>query len=523
MRPGGVRASHRLQRDVSDALLPVPADRLSLLTDQFDRALSAGRIEEAEQIAERASEDSSGPAAVGAVARMRARLAGARGDAATEVAEHAKAVEAARAGGRQDLLAGGWLTDLGAARLRAGEAEDGRRTLEEAADIAWRLKGAAWPTVRALRLLAAAATTAGDPAAAATALQRAVEAAEGARPADPDVAAAVRREWVEALRAAGRGDDATAVAAGKQPGEPEVAAPEVSAEEREKDLAEARADLDKLVGLATVKAEIARLSDLLVVQRRRRDAGKRIPELSLHMVFTGPPGTGKTTVARLIGKTFRGLGILRSGHLIEVDRSGLVAGYVGQTATKVNTVVDQALDGVLFIDEAYALASGGESDFGQEALSTLLKRMEDERERLVVVLAGYDQPMQKLLDSNPGLLSRFPTHLRFPSYAAAELAEIFRRMSGSYDYTLSAAADAALIDICERMRRDAGPGFGNARDIRNLFEDTISAHAQRAVADQAVDLSLIEPADLSKAFAAGSPAPPVAVTDEPGQAAQAGR
>ncbi|HRC08339.1 MAG TPA: AAA family ATPase, partial [Miltoncostaeales bacterium] len=232
------------------------------------------------------------------------------------------------------------------------------------------------------------------------------------------------------------------------------------------------------------------------VQRRRRDEGKKVPEIGLHLVFVGPPGTGKTTVARLIGRIYMGLGVLRTGHLIETDRAGIVAGYVGQTALKVDKVVQQALDGVLFIDEAYTLQSGGEQDFGGEAIAALLKRMEDERERLAVILAGYDDPMGKLLDSNPGLRSRFSTILQFPSYTPQELAEIFRRMMGKYDYHLSPAAEAALLDVTTQMTASAGPTFGNAREVRNLFEDAIRSHAGRAADDATVDLSTLEPADL---------------------------
>ena len=235
------------------------------------------------------------------------------------------------------------------------------------------------------------------------------------------------------------------------------------------------------------------------MQARRKAEGLRIPEVSLHLVFTGPPGTGKTTVARLIGRIYRGLGLLKSGHLVEVDRAGLVAGYVGQTAQKVDEVVTKALDGVLFVDEAYALAQGGESDFGQEALSALLKRMEDYRDRLAVILAGYDEPMQKLLSSNPGLRSRFPTILEFGTYSADELAEIFRRTVAKYDYALTPEADAAMVEIVAAMRAHAGPDFGNARAMRNLFEDAIASHATRVVNDDDADLSLLDAEDVRAA------------------------
>ena len=457
-----------------------------VLASQFARALAAGRLDEAEALAVKVGRDVGDPIASATAARMAGKVATARGDNALALTEFRRAVDGARSAGRLDLLGEGWLTDLGSALLANGDADQAVETLTEAAEATRHAHGHAWPTVRALRLLAAAATTAGLPAKAATALDEAVKAASEARPGDLGILAAVRNELAAAERLAGRAGPTK-----------RKDAPEATPDERAGELEGARAELAGLVGLAEVKAEVERLADLLIVQARRHEAGKRVPERSLHMIFTGPPGTGKTTVARLIGRIFHGLGVLQSGHLVEVDRSGLVAGYVGQTAGKVNAAVDEALDGVLFIDEAYALANGGSNDFGMEALSTLLKRMEDERERLAVVLAGYDEPMANLLDSNPGLRSRFPTHLTFPSYSASELAEIFTRMSAGYDYRLSEAAQARLQEVCTRMRENSGPDFGNAREIRNLFEDAIAAHAQRSVDNPAVDLSLLEPSDLS--------------------------
>jgi SpoVK/Ycf46/Vps4 family AAA+-type ATPase len=305
----------------------------------------------------------------------------------------------------------------------------------------------------------------------------------------------VRGELRAALTAAGRTDDARRVAAPGAAGTAGVPAPPTD-EERARMLREALDELHGLVGLGPVKAEVDRLADLIAVQARRRAAGKRIPEVALHLVFTGPPGTGKTTVARLVGRIYAGLGALDSGHLVEVDRAGLVAGYVGQTAPRVDAAVGRALDGVLFVDEAYALAAGGESDFGREALAALLKRMEDERDRLAVVLAGYEDETEALLDSNPGLRSRFPTVLRFGSYSAEELAEIFLRMAAAYDYRLSEAALARLREVCAAMRADADETFGNAREVRNLFEDVVAAGASRVVDDPHADLSLIEAADI---------------------------
>ena len=469
-----------------------------MLTDAFDRALASARLAEAESIVERLARAPDEPIASALVLRMRGQLASAKGDLGAATEALASAVAEARAAGRLDLLAGGWLADLGGTRLRAGDLAGARVALDEGVALADRVRGADWATVRVMRLLAQVMTAQGEPGAAADTLGRAVSAAAGSRPLDPDVTAAVRREWADALQTAGRPEEARAVGTGGTPTAATAGAvhPEPTPEERKRELDDAMAELMGLVGLTDVKAEVDRLVDLLAVQGRRRAAGKRVPEMSLHLVFIGPPGTGKTTVARLIGRIYRGLGVLRSGHLIETDRAGLVAGYIGQTALKVDRIVGEALDGVLFVDEAYALETGGDQDFGDEAIAVLLKRMEDERERLAVVLAGYDRPMQRMLDSNPGLRSRFSTILQFPQYTAAELAEIFRRMIGKYDYVLSPDADGRLVDVCRRMITEAGPNFGNAREVRNLFEDSVAAHAQRAADDQTVDLSTLEPQDL---------------------------
>jgi hypothetical protein len=495
----------------------MPRERLEVLTQAFDRALASHRVAEARTIVERLARASDDVVAQALVLRMRGQLAAANGDAAAAAGFLAEGIGRAREAGRLDLLAGGWLADLGGARLRAGDLPGARVALEEAAELADRVRGADWATVRAMRLLAQVLTAQGEHAAAADTLERAVSAAAGSRPLDPDAAAAVRREWADALQAAGRGEEARAVAGGTDSRAGATARPVPTPEERERELDAARAELDGLVGLAEVKAEIDRLADLLAVQERRKAAGKRVPEIGLHLVFVGPPGTGKTTVARLIGRIYRGLGVLKSGHLIETDRAGLVAGYIGQTALKVDKIVDEALDGVLFIDEAYMLETGSDQDFGEEAIAALLKRMEDERERLAAVLAGYDAPMQRMLDSNPGLRSRFPTILQFPAYTADELAQIFRQMIGKYDYVLSSAADRHLVEVSARMIANASPNFGNAREVRNLFEDAVAAHAQRAADDPGVDLSTLEPQDLVWP----PPGSPEAAAEEAARAGQA--
>ncbi len=473
-------------------------ERLNVLTDAFDRAITSDRLGEAEAIVERLGRGTTDPVTSAVVVRMRGQLAAAKGDAVAAADLLTTAVTEARMAGRMDLLAAGWLADLGSARYSAGDLAGARVALGEGVELTDRLRGAHWATVRAMRLLAAVLTESGEHAGASDLLGRAVAAAAGSRPVDPDVTAAVRREWADALRASGQGDAARAAAAGTSRHGIQGAAggPELTPDERTGELNAAMAELKGLVGLTHVKGEVDRLVDVLAVQARRKAAGKKVPEMGLHLVFVGPPGTGKTTVARLIGRIYRGLGVLDSGHLVETDRSGLVAGYVGQTAIKVDAIVQQALDGVLFVDEAYALGVGGDQDFGQEAIAALLKRMEDERERLAAILAGYDAPMRRMLDSNPGLRSRFPTILQFTAYTADELAEIFRLMAARYDYTLSAPAGSRLVEVCAMMIANQGSNFGNAREVRNLFEDAVAAHAQRAADDAAVDLSTLEPQDL---------------------------
>ena len=211
-------------------------------------------------------------------------------------------------------------------------------------------------------------------------------------------------------------------------------------------LQQALHDLEQLVGLAGVKHEITTLTNYLNLQQRRREAGLPVHQLSLHMVFGGNPGTGKTTVARIVGRIFKSLGLLRRGHLVETDRAGMVAEYAGQTAPKTQRRIDEALDGILFIDEAYSLvASGPEDAYGREAVQALVKRMEDDRERLVVIIAGYPQPIGQLLQSNPGLSSRFNTQLQFDDYRPAELAHIFQLMCEANHYVLPCQARAKLL------------------------------------------------------------------------------
>ncbi len=260
--------------------------------------------------------------------------------------------------------------------------------------------------------------------------------------------------------------------------------------------------LDAMVGLGPVKQEVKRLSARLEVEQKRRAQGLPIAAVSQHMVFTGPPGVGKTEVARLIGEIFRSLKVLRKGHLVETDRAGLVAGFVGQTATKTLDKCREALDGILFVDEAYSLASatgGTGHDFGKEAIDTLLKFMEDNRDRIVVIVAGYPNEMRRFVESNPGLSSRFSKTINFPPYSTGELCEILKRMAAAQQFSLPEDFAAALTPWIEERSR--APDWGNARSIRSLLEKARESQAIRISTDADADLSRIEIADLQDATA----------------------
>ncbi len=248
------------------------------------------------------------------------------------------------------------------------------------------------------------------------------------------------------------------------------------------DLETALGKLDRLIGLDRVKQEVRTLINFLKVQRHRRELGLPQTDISLHMVFGGNPGTGKTTVARILGEVYAALGILQKGHLIETDRAGLVAEYAGQTATKTDRIIDKALDGVLFIDEAYSLITADNEDpFGHEAVQKLLKRMEDDRTRLIVILAGYPREMERLLHSNPGLLSRFTHHITFDDFSPLELAEIFELMCRSNQYKMSGVTRAKLQTGFQWLHQRRDETFGNGRLARNLFERAIRRLANRVV------------------------------------------
>ena len=272
-----------------------------------------------------------------------------------------------------------------------------------------------------------------------------------------------------------------------------------------------QAELEGYIGLSSVKREVKNLINLVTVHKLRREQGLPTAQLSLHMVFSGNPGTGKTTIARLMARIYHSLGILSRGQLVEVDRGGLVAGYVGQTALKTKKAVDAALGGVLFIDEAYALNGGGGNDFGQEAIDTILKAMEDHRDDLVVIAAGYDDLMDRFIHSNPGLESRFNRFLHFEDYTPEEMLKIFEIQCQKGCYTLAPGAAELVRDFIAEENRDP-MSFGNARGVRNLFERILVHQAGRLAAQEQVtreDLMAITPADVQaardKETSAGTP------------------
>ena len=237
--------------------------------------------------------------------------------------------------------------------------------------------------------------------------------------------------------------------------------------------------LDELIGLDSVKQEVETLSNFIRIQQARAANGLKTSPVSYHCVFTGSPGTGKTTVARILAQIYQNLGVVSKGHLVETDRAGLVAEFIGQTAIKTDKVIESALDGVLFIDEAYALNTGGENDYGKEAVATLLKRMEDYRDRLIVILAGYTDQMKDFITSNPGLQSRFNRYIDFPDYSPEELLQIFELNMNKYDYRFADGAKQYLQRFFENevARKDAN--FGNGRMVRNVFEKSIARQANR--------------------------------------------
>ena len=279
-----------------------------------------------------------------------------------------------------------------------------------------------------------------------------------------------------------------------------TAGPQKEASPPEK-LEDLQMELDSYIGLSAVKKEVRNLIDLVKIHQLREKNGLPVTELSLHMVFSGSPGTGKTTIARLMARIFHSLGILSKGQLVEVDRAGLVAGYVGQTALKTRKAVEKALGGVLFIDEAYALNGSSGNDFGQEAIDTILKAMEDHRDDLVVIAAGYDDLMDRFIHSNPGLESRFNRFLHFEDYTPEELLAIFKMRCEKGCYELEEDAEGFVRDFLREENRDP-ESFGNARGVRNVFERILVCQASRLAGQETVtreDLMRLTAADVEAA------------------------
>ena len=279
--------------------------------------------------------------------------------------------------------------------------------------------------------------------------------------------------------------------------------------ESEPTLEELLAELDGLCGLEQVKQDVKSLINLVTVRRLREEAGLPVPPMSLHLVFLGNPGTGKTTVARLLAKLYHAIGVLPKGQLVEVDRSGLVAGFVGQTALKTQEVIQKAIGGVLFIDEAYALVNQDNgNDFGREAVEVLLKNMEDHRKDLVVIVAGYSQLMEKFIHSNPGLESRFNKYFYFEDYDGAQLFTILQSMCDKNGYVLTPEGEALARRELMDLYEDRDENFGNARDVRNLFEQAVARQSDRVARLEAPtreQLMELRPEDLTEPGVAPSP------------------
>lgn len=273
----------------------------------------------------------------------------------------------------------------------------------------------------------------------------------------------------------------------------------ISASEEVKKLKiqEAMEELHSLIGLASVKEELEKIKNLLTVNKLRKEQGLKTSPISLHLVFSGNPGTGKTTVARIVAKLYGELGLLKKGHLVEVDRAALVAGYIGQTAIKTQEKINEAIGGVLFIDEAYTLATDSENDFGKEAIDSLLKSMEDRREELAVIVAGYEDRMEKFINSNPGLESRFNRFVFFEDYNAQEMHEIFLKLCRDFEMELTPPAQEKILRITNHLEKTKGANFANAREIRKIFESTLERQANRLVGTKETKkLNLIEEEDF---------------------------
>lgn len=320
-------------------------------------------------------------------------------------------------------------------------------------------------------------TPAADTPASGTPQQPAAPNSDG--PAQPPVTPASGSD-----SAAASPDEISAPAAGSEGEQPAQEAAEAGVDYEDKDvdqrIDEILEELRSLTGLTTVKEEVNSLVNIQKVNVMRRREGLKEADVSKHLVFSGNPGTGKTTVARILAKVYHELGLLRTGQLVEVERSQLVAGYIGQTAIKTQQVIESALGGILFVDEAYTLSSNkGEGDFGQEAIDTILKYMEDKRDEFIVIVAGYTDLMEEFLDSNPGLRSRFNKFIYFPDYTPDELVKIFISFAERNGYTVDSGAEKYVRELYEFKTSLHLENFANARDARNLFEKAVANQANR--------------------------------------------
>lgn len=274
--------------------------------------------------------------------------------------------------------------------------------------------------------------------------------------------------------------------------------------ERTKRLSQVLQELDSLIGLAEVKSLVREIQAFIEIQQRRRSQMLVTEPLVMHMIFAGNPGTGKTTVARIFGKLFREMGVLPKGHLIEAERADLVGEYIGHTALKSREILKKAMGGILFIDEAYSLARGGEKDFGKEAIDTLVKAMEDHKDEIILILAGYSREMELFLRTNPGLRSRFPIQIDFPDYTVEELEHIAGLMLHQRQYKLTPGARRKLVSLLQEAMDSGLPHFSNARLVRNLIERAIRRQAVRLVGKKRVDkedLMLLEESDIEEVSA----------------------
>ncbi len=454
---------------------------------------------------------------------LAAKLHALRGERAMRQADYphaetafGEALSALRAAGENRAKEFELLQKLALARSHQGADERALAAFDEALAVAAKISPAFSSAAYAHIGRAESLRRLGRRADAEESLRAAIAAAEHAPQEGRDRIARAARRALDALRPHGGGPSggprpapapgpagrAPAAAGAARPGAPAS----LRADERAYDAV--LAELDALIGLAAVKAEVRRLAELLRIATMRRAAGLKTVSVSLHLVFQGGAGTGKTTVARLFGRLYKSLGLLATDTVVEVSREDLVSGYVGQTATKTAAAIDSALDGVLFIDEAYALVRpGSEGDFGPEAVVELLKRMEDDRGRLAVIAAGYPLEMDEFLASNSGFRSRFGDTIHFEDYGPAELVQIFEKFAADSDYTLTDDARAELTLAMERLHAARDRYFGNARTARNLFDDVVAHQAERLLASggkpDRASLMELTPADVKAASAPG--------------------